>query len=73
MITWFILYDLNKIIWGFKASISSHLQRSCVEESKIERVYLRSLIWIPLIGSKEKMPMYPYCHIYLDYSNWIDG
>ena len=37
-----------------KVSISSDLQRSSVEEFKIERVYFRSLIWIPLAGSKEK-------------------
>ena len=39
----------------------------------MEWVYLKSLIWITLIGSKDKMPMYPYYAIHLDYSSWIDG
>ena len=53
------LYDHNKILWGFKVSISSNLQISSLEEFKIQWVYLQSLIWIPLTRSKEKTKLWP--------------
>ena len=54
-----ILYDLNKILWGFKVFISSNLQISSVEEVKTERVYIQSLIWIVVTESKEKRNLWP--------------
>ena len=57
--------DLNKILRGFKVFISSDFQSSSVEEFKIEQVLLRSLIWIPQAGSKEKTNSWLYNQFYL--------